>query len=94
MSRDQQTLNGPLRADYVNRETFHGSHTAPAGHSRFPIVPSSGYGGLSFDPSMRHNPTANAPSGKSTKAESQQEAWLRAIEQSLGNLIEIPIVDA
>jgi hypothetical protein len=81
-----------LSPDCANRDPFHGlPYDFPPGHSRFPIDPSKGYSGLSFDPSFSENADTEAVQVVMTKAD--RSAWRDAMALSLGDLIVVPWVD-
>jgi len=78
--------------DCANRDPFRGlPPDFPAGHSRFPVVPSAGYSGLSFDPSFGENARPEEQMNGMTTAE--RRAWHDAMLQSIGDLIEVPPID-
>jgi hypothetical protein len=80
-----------LSPDCANRDPFRGlPYDFPAGHSRFPIVPVDGYGDLSFDPSRVQNGDAEGMKA-APLTEEQRRRWREAVQQALGNLVEIRV---
>jgi hypothetical protein len=81
-----------LSPDCANRDPFRGRplDLAP-GQSRVPLVPAKGYGDLSFDPSTVHN---GDPEGTKVVDPSEyRRRWREAVQQALGNLVEIRLDD-
>lgn len=78
-----------LSADCANRDPFRGQpFDYPTGHSRFPIVPVKAYGDLSFDPSNVQNGETEGTKASMTE---QRRRWREAMQQALGNLVEIDL---
>lgn len=77
--------------DENNNDPFTGlPDDLPSLHSRFPIVPSSGYGDLCFDPSLRQNGAAEEDE---TMTPEELIAWRVAMRRVLGNLVPVSIHD-
>lgn len=92
MAEDHRRPTPPLMTDWENDDPFLGlPPDVPSGHSRFPIEPCTGYGGLSFDPFVRQNGAAEGEAVVITAEE--RKAWRRAMQQAVGHLIEVPLVD-
>jgi hypothetical protein len=86
--RSIRRRSGPLRPDYNNRNPFRGLPAGfPDSHSRFPIVPSAGYGGLSFLPQVDENGSTEERSMTSD----DRAAWHDAACEAFGDLVEIPV---
>jgi hypothetical protein len=80
-----------LSPDGANRDPFRGLPSDfPSGHSRFPMVPVRGYGDLSFDPANVQNCKVERSQGLSI---SEQLRWREAVQQALGDLVEIRLTD-
>ena len=80
-----------LSPDYANRDPFRGLPPGfPTGHSRFPLVPVEAYGDLSFDPSSVQNGATEETDAAMTE---QRRRWREAVQQALGNLVEIRLDD-
>ena len=76
-----------LSPDCANRDPYRGLPLDyPPGHSRFPIVPVEQYGDLSFDPSIVQNGDTEEIA---TMTDEQRPRWREAVQQALGNLVEI-----
>lgn len=81
-----------LSPDCANRDPFRGLPSAfPTGHSRFPLVPVAGYGDLSFDPSSVQN--GDTEEADVALTAEQRRRWREAVQQALGNLVEIRVDD-
>jgi hypothetical protein len=79
-----------LWPDVSNSDPFSGlPDDLPPGHSRFPIEPSSGYGDLSFDPSVGQNAGTEHRDDAMTSRE--MRAWRLAMRHALGNLVAVRI---
>jgi hypothetical protein len=79
---------GPIPADpdVTNDDPFKGlPHDFPLTHSRFPVIPSSGYGDLSFDPAAVQNSSTEGLAFSITT--DQRDAWRDAMSRALGDLL-------
>jgi hypothetical protein len=80
---------GPLKPDFENTNPYRGLPAdLPSFHSRFPIVPSAGYGGLSFLPEVGENTHTE---GKKKQLEADERAaWRDAMREAVGDVVDIP----
>jgi hypothetical protein len=89
-SERRRRPEGLLWPDVSNSDPFSGlPDDLPPGHSRFPIEPSSGYGDLSFDPSIWQNTGTEKWDDAMTTRE--MRAWRLAMRRALGNLVAVQV---
>jgi len=82
-SRDRRRKPSSLTRDDMNTDPFKGlSSNFPTMHSRFPVVPSPGYGDLSFTSSIGDDDTQSLPVTKE-----QRDAWRAVLQSALGKLV-------
>ncbi len=84
-----------LSPDCANRDPFRGlPFDYPPGHSRFPLIPIDRYGDLSFDPSdVQNGATERSVTATTDEQREQRRRWREAVQQALGNLVEIRLDD-
>ncbi|HYC58662.1 MAG TPA: hypothetical protein VEK79_03770 [Thermoanaerobaculia bacterium] len=84
---NERRSTAPLEIDLANRSPFCGVPSDfPSGHSCFPITPSSGYGDLSFEPSLAHN--ARPEESSTALTADEMNAWRASMSQAFGKLDE------
>jgi hypothetical protein len=92
MAEERIRTTTPLWPDYENDDRFLGLPAElPSGHSRFAIEPCSGYGDLSFAPAMRQN--GRPKEGSVAVTPDERNAWRRVMQQALGHVMDVPLVD-
>lgn len=76
-------------ADYANRDPFRGLPLSFGdGHSRFPLVPCTTYGHLSFNVALGDNAACHEERN-AVATYGERLAWRYAMMQALGDLVEI-----
>jgi hypothetical protein len=83
-ARSPRESFGPLQPDYENKNPYRGLPADfPPSHSRFPIVPSAGYGSLSFLPSTGQN--GDMEGTKRALTSDDRSAWQEVMRETLGD---------